>query len=679
MKNFVNVLAVALTCAVVAVSADLFRKIGISLYTEQYLAGLTAIAMPLLFLAVPAHGPRRRTSPPPWYDIVAAILSFAGMAYVTVRFPALSELVSARPWDGLIVAAMMVLLILEGLRRTVGSALLYTTIGFFVLAMFAGYLPGEFAGKSIPFGRLTYYVMWDSTATLGVPLKIVTTIVVVFVFFGHILFRSGGATFFTDVAMALMGRYRGGPAKIAILGSSLFGSISGNVVSNVLTVGVVTIPLMIRVGFRPVLAAAIEANASTGGQMMPPVMGAAAFVMAEFLQVPFSDVALAALIPAVLFYIALFVQVDLEAARRNIRPMERDQIPRLSTVLKQGWYFPIPFVVLIYALFWLHYEPEEAGLLAVVSALILAVVFPYKGHRMNLHDLYEMMRETGLSVLDLFMLGAASGIMIGALNYSGTGFTLSIVLLHLAGGSLIGLLVLSAIANIVLGLGLPTIACYIVLATLVAPTLVKMGIDPMAAHMFILYYGALSMISPPVAIAAFVAANLAGADHNKTGWLAMAFGWTLFVVPFLFVYSPTLLMKGPPYLIAIDFIAAVVGVWLVAAAVMGYSVRPLGVLDRLGYALIGILVFLPADALTGILDVLPFVSADTFHTGRWLNVGGACLAGVLFLYERFVRHDAVAQATPEVAPTAQPATVAVSGDHTEMLEKMGIHGTIEGA
>jgi len=665
MGTFVNILAAALTCTVIAVSADLFRDVGVSLYTEQYLAALLAIAMPTLFLAVPAHGPRKRTAPVPWYDILAAVASCLGMVYVAVRFPSYSELVSERPWDGLIVAALMILLILEGLRRTVGSALLYTTVGFFALALVAGHLPGEFAAKSIPLDRLTYYVLWDSTATLGAPLKIVTTVVVVYVFFGQILFRSGGATFFTDISMALMGRYRGGPAKIAILGSSLFGSISGNVVSNVLTVGVVTIPLMIRVGFRPHLAAAIEANASTGGQMMPPVMGVAAFVMAEFLQVPYYQVALAAILPAVLFYIALFVQVDLEAARRNILPLEADQIPRLRKVFKEGWYFPIPFAVLVYALFWLGYEPEMAGLLAAATALALAVIFPFRGHRLTPRDLYEMLRETGLSVLDLFMLGAASGIMIGALNYSGTGFTLSIMLVHLAGGSLLALLVLSAIANIVLGLGLPTIACYIVLATLVAPTLIQMGIDPMAAHMFILYYGCLSMISPPVAIAAFVAANLAGADHNRTGWTAMAFGWTLFVVPFLFVYSTTLLLKGPPHLIAIDFAVAVAGVWLVAAAMMGYARHPLGLFERLYYAAAGILLFLPDG---------------TLGAGRWPTVAGAAMGGLLFVWERFIRNPTGEANRAEAERAAEPAKpIAPSGDHTQMLERMGVRGTIEGA
>ncbi len=271
-----------------------------------------------------------------------------------------------------------------------------------------------------------------------------------------------------------------------------------------------------------------------------------------------------------------------------------------------------------------------AGLWAIASALVLAVLVPFKGHRLTFTDFYNMLRETGLSVLDLFMLGAASGIMIGALNYSGAGFTLSMVLIKLAAGSLFGLLVLSAIANIILGAGLPTVACYIVLATLVAPTLVQMGIDPMAAHMFILYYGCLSMISPPVAIASFVAANLAEADQHKTGWMSMAFGWTIFVIPFLFVYSGTLLMKGTPWMIAIDFVTAVAGVWFVAAAVMGYSVRHLGAMERLTHLAVGFALLLPVGAVA--------------H-GRWITIAGVVAAGVLLAWER-MRRRAVAAPAP---------------------------------
>jgi TRAP transporter 4TM/12TM fusion protein len=658
MSKLVNALAVTLTCAAIAVAADLFRKVGLSLYAEQYLAGLLALALPLLFLHVPADGGKRgREGAVPWYDIAAALVSCAGALYIFFRFPALSELVDTRPWDGLIVAGGMILLILEGLRRTTGTGLLYTTIFFFVLALVAGYLPGEFAAKSIPFDRLTYFSVWDSTAVLGITLKIVATVVVIFVLFGNALLKSGGAAFFTDISVALMGRYRGGPAKVAIIGSSLFGTISGNVVSNIITVGVVTIPLMIKVGFRRHLAAAIEANASTGGQIMPPVMGIAAFVMAEFLRVPYAEVALAAAIPAILFYVALFIQVDLEAARSHIRPMPPDQIPSIATVLRNGWHFPIPFAVLIYALFWGGEEAEGAGLLAIAVTLALALIFPFQGKRIGLRDLYEMLRDTGTSVIDLFMIGASAGIMIGALNYSGAGFTLSLVLIHLAGGSLIALLVLSAIANIILGAGLPTVGCYILLATLVAPSLIQMGIEPMAAHMFILYYGCLSVISPPVAVAAFVAANLAGADPNKTGWTAMAFGWTMFVIPFLFVFSGTLLLKGDPWMIVIDVVTAVAGVWLISAAVMGHSVRSLGLLDRAVYALVGICLLLPIGS---------------FAAARWLNVAGAIGAALLFVWERSHRR---AQSPTEAAPAPAGPDVAMPSDQRAALDRMGIRGS----
>jgi len=627
MRTFVHILAVTLSCAILAVVIDVPRKLGLSVYFEQYLAGLLALAMPLLFLHVPASkgdegGYRVRKGPVPWFDLLAALVSCVCALYVMVQFPQYSEMVSRRPWDGMLVAALMFLFILEGLRRTTGMALVYTTLFFFALALIGGSLPGEFAARSIPVDRLTYYVLWDSTASLGIALKIVATIVVVYTIFGHVLFKSGGSVFFTDISMALMGRYRGGPAKIAIVGSSLFGTISGNVVSNVLTVGVVTIPLMKRVGFKAHIAAAVEACASTGGQLMPPVMGVAAFIMAEFLQVPYWEVALAALIPALLFYAALFIQVDLEAARSDIKRLEPEEIPRLSRVLKDGWYFVIPFVVLIYALFWLNYEPENAGLAATVSALLLGIIIPFKGKRISLRDFYEMLRDSGLSVLDLFMLGAAAGIMIGTLNYSGIGFSLSLVLITAAAGSLILLLVLCAITNIILGLGLPTVGVYIVLATLVAPTMIKMGITPMAAHMFIMYYGCLSMITPPVAIASFVAANLAGANQNQTGWASMSFGWTIYVVPFLFVFSDTLLMKGEPLAILIDFVTALVGVWLISAAMMGYSINKLELAQRLVYGLAGICLLLPVNA---------------FEMARWFNVAGAGLVLTLFLHHRMTQ------------------------------------------
>jgi len=611
-------LAVALTCAILGVASDLFHRLGLSLYTEQYIALLLALAMPTLFLHVPAGGGRERTGPVPWYDIAAAITSFFCAGYVAVRFFALSEVVAQRPWDGLLVAAVLVVLFAEGLRRTTGLALMLVTAFFFCLALFGGALPGALAARSIPLDRLTYYVVWDSSASLGLPMKIVTTVVAIYVLFGQILFKSGGAAFFTDISIALMGRSRGGPAKIAILGSSLFGTISGSTVANVLTTGVVTIPLMKRAGFKPHMAGAIEAAASTGGQIMPPVMGVAAFLMAEFLQVPYASVALAAAIPAILFYVALFIQVDLESAKSGILPLDKAEIPRTRDVLRRGWHFPIPFAVLIYTLFWLGQKPEVAGMWAAASALALAILLP-TGERIGFKQIVVMLRDTGLAVLDLFMIGAAAGIIIGTLAYSGLGFTLTYVLLTLAGGSLIGLLVTAGLASIILGMGMPTVGVYILLATLIAPALIEMKIAPMAAHMFIMYYGCLSMITPPVAIGAFAAANLAQAPPMRTGYAAMRFGWTAFVIPFLFVFSGTLLMQGDPWIIVVDFAAAVIGVWLISAAMMGYSVRGLGHLARLYYGAAGFFLLLPVQA---------------FAHGRWINLAGALMAIALVLLER---------------------------------------------
>jgi TRAP transporter 4TM/12TM fusion protein len=632
MGRVVGILAVALTCGIVALAADLFRRVGLALYAEQYLAGLLAIALPLLFLHVPASGGRKgRAGPVPWYDAVAAVVSCGCAAYMAVRYPILSDMVSVQPWDGLVVAAVLCVLLLEGLRRTTGLALVVVVAAFFGLALVAGALPGELAARSIPAGRLTYFAIWDSSAALGLPMKIVAAVVAIYVLFGQVLFKSGGSTFFTDISMALMGRYRGGPAKIAIMGSSLFGTISGSTVSNVLTVGVVTIPLMKQSGYRPHVAGAIEAAASTGGQLMPPVMGIAAFLMAEFLQVPYARVALAALIPALLFYIALFIQVDLEAARRGIERLPDDRIPRVAAVMKAGWHFTIPFVVLVYALFGLNYEPETAGLAATVAGLALGIALPFQGRRIGWRDLLEMLRQSAFSVLELFMIGAAAGVIIGTLTYSGLGFSLTLVLLKLSGGNLLGLLVVAGIASIILGMGMPTVGVYILLATLIAPALVKMGIAPMAAHMFILYYGCLSMITPPVAIGAFAAANLAGADPMRTGFTAMALGWTVFVVPFLFVFSGTLLLSGDPWLIALDSLTAVAGVWLISAATMGYSNHALGMPARAYYAVAGFFLLLPAEAFAG---------------ARWCNLAGALGAIALFFWERRSRSAR--------APLAQP-------------------------
>ncbi len=598
MNGFIAVLAVVLTLGSIAWAADLFRMAGLLLYTEQFLSGILAIAVPLVFLSVRARK-GDADGPIPWYDYLASILGFVCASYMAVRYPQLAELVSDAPIDGLIPGIVMVALLIEGLRRTVGHVLTVLVIAFVFLGLFGHLLPGKLAGKEMLTRDLFYYLAWDPTSILGIPMKIVTSIVIAFVFFGQVLTKSGGSAFFTEISMVLVGRYRGGQAKIAVTGSGFFGSISGSVVSNVVTTGVITIPLMRSAGYRGVQAGAIEAVASTGGQLMPPIMGAAAFLMAEFLEVPYKEVVVAALIPAVLYYVALFILADLEAARTDIQPLKDEEIPRLWDVVKTGWYFPLPFAALIVALFNFNYSPEMSALIATGVIVATSAIFGYKGKRLTLGDLLDAVRATGHAVLDIIMIAAAAGIVIGTLNVTGVGFGMSLLLVELGGTNLFLLLLISAVVCIILGMGMPTVAVYLMLATLVAPALIEVGINPMAAHLFILYFGMMSMITPPVAIAAFAAATLTGEDAMKTGFAAMRFGWFAYLVPFLFVLSPSLLMEGGAFEVIATAVTAAGGVWLVSIAIMGYFVRELGLLWRVLFGLAGLALLIPGSGFEG--------------------------------------------------------------------------------
>jgi TRAP transporter 4TM/12TM fusion protein len=589
----VSILSVAMVAASVAWAADLYRPIGLVLFMEQFVAGILAGALLLVFFAVPAR--RGATSRrPPWYDVLAGIVGFCAAAYVAVRYPALGELMFARPLDGLTAGAIVLILSLEGLRRTVGTILLVVALLFIAYGLFGHFLPGILSGRPVALDRLAYYLAYDSNGILGTPIIVASTIVIAFVLFGYLLSATGGSGFFTDLSLALMGRYRGGSAKIAITASGFFGSISGSAVSNVVSTGVVTIPMMRKAGYPPYQAAAIEAVASTGGQLMPPVMGAAAFLMAEFLQVPYAEIVTAALLPAVLYYLALFIVADLEAAKAGISRVDEALIPRMARVLRDGWHFLLPFAVLIWALFSANERPETAALYASGTLICGSLVFGYRGRRPSLFDFLDAVRKTGLAVLDIIMIGVAAGIVIGVLAISGLGFGLTLALVQIAGNSMILLLVLSAIVCIVLGMGMPTVGVYVLLAALVAPALVEVGFEPMAAHLFVMYFGMMSMITPPVAIAAFAAASLARADAMRTGFEAVRFGWIAYVIPFLFVFSPTLIMIGDGSAITFAAVTAVGGVWFNSVAVVGYFLRPMKPVERIAFCVAGLLMLIPA-------------------------------------------------------------------------------------
>jgi TRAP transporter 4TM/12TM fusion protein len=527
---------------------------------------------------------------------VAAIAGFVTLVHVAIAYERLLIDVSTRTPETLAIGLVVVVLVMEGLRRTAGMTLFLVVLAFIAYALVADLVPGELEGRPVGPEELLNYLALDTNAVLGIPMKVGSTIVMMFILMGQLLFAAGGGEFFTDLAMSTMGRRRGGAAKIAVLASALFGSISGTAVSNVASTGVITIPMMRRSGYSAVNAGAIEAVASTGGQVMPPIMGAAAFLIAEFLEIDYIDVIIAAALPAVLYYFAVFIQVDLVAARERIAVVDQNIIG-LRAVFKRGWHFAIPFAVLFYALFEILMEAEVAALYASAAIAAIGLFRGYGGMRLKLRDLALCLSKSGMIMLELFMILAGAGFVIGVLNITGLGPALALAIVNLSGSNLAVLLVVAALICILLGMGMPTVGVYILLATMVAPAIVQAGVPELAAHMFILYFGMMSMITPPIAMAAFAAATIAKSPPIATGWASMRFGWVAYIVPFLFVMSPPLLMRGTIWEILVAVVLSAIGVYIVSVAVVGYFVRVLKPPMRLALAVAGVAALIPHAAI----------------------------------------------------------------------------------
>ena len=484
-------------------------RLGYAVLTQQYMAFQLGLALTIAFLQFGFRGGDKER--PGWIDGAVALIAFGVLMYAAWDFVWLLREQAYRPWQITLIGTVVVIAVMEGVRRRAGWMLFSIVGAFLVYALFADKVPGRLIGKELSPERLVQYVGFDPNAVFSTPLAVGTIIVLLFVFFGKLLFAAGGGAFFTDLAMAATGRSRGGSAKISVVGSALFGSISGSAVSNVVTTGVVTIPLMQRGGYTKRDAGAIEAVASTGGQLTPPIMGAAAFLMAEFLDISYFTVAAAALLPAILYYLSVFTQVDLIAGRDEIAPTDSDGLT-VRQVLKEGWHFALPFGILLVALFYWRMDPADSALLSAVAIVIVSFLRSYRGQRLTFATLGRTFVETGTGMVDLILVVAAAGFVIGILNITGLGFALTLVLVDAVGGNVILLLGISAVICIILGMGMPTSGVYVLLAALVAPSLVEAGIQPIAAHLFILYFGMMSMITPPVALAAFAAATITKDD-----------------------------------------------------------------------------------------------------------------------------------------------------------------------
>ncbi|KAB7619514.1 TRAP transporter permease [Alkalilimnicola sp. S0819] len=606
------------------------RWFGLSLYTEQYLAAVLAVALPIPLLEIGFSGRPRQGRGAPFYDWIAAVAVMLAAGYTAVHYDRLILAVYDIQTDALLVSVICVLGLLEAVRRVAGNFLMGLLAVFVLLGLFGHHLPAGFQGREVPLGELFVYLGTDANAVLGTALVVSATVVVAFLLIGELLFRSGGANFFTDIAMSLMGRYRGGPAKIAITASGLFGSVSGSAVSNVASTGVVTIPLMRKTGYAPKDAAAVEAVASTGGQLMPPVMGAVAFLMAEFLQIPYSQVVLAALVPAMLYYISLFIMVDLYAVKHRIAALEESEIPNRRQVLRRGGVYVLPFVVLIVALFGYAINEVDAALMAAVCVLVLGVVFGYGADRLNLRNTLGVLAATGRTVTTVIVVAAGAGIVIGVLNMTGLGFTLTDMLARVGEGNLALLLGIVAVLAVILGMGMPTVGVYVLLATLLAPSLVAVGVEPIAAHLFILYYGMLCMITPPVALAAFTAASISGTAPMSTAVRSAVFGWVAYLIPFLFVLSPSLLLQGGSWLDnAATLLTAIAGLWAACGAIAGYLLLPLTLPRRLLWGAAGLLLLIPQDATT---------------LGWWPGLVGLLLGALLLVSDLLRRRARLAAA-----------------------------------
>lgn len=532
-----------------------------------------ALSLLLIFMTIDRHGVR--TDTPRWYDLVlgltvflAALYPSFNLNYITQRFLYVDPLM---PMD-IVVGITLVVLVLEGTRRVLGPMLPITAMVFMAYGlMFTSTLPSV----------LLEQLFMTPEGIFGIPIAVSATYMVLFILFGSLVEKMGVGQLFMDFAVAITGRQAGGPAKVACVTSGLFGSVSGSAVANVMTTGTFSIPLMKRMGFKPAFAGAVEAVASTGGQIMPPVMGAAAFVMAEYLGVGYLTVAKYALVPALLFYVALFAAVHFEAKRKGIGSVPKEEQIPLKEVLSERGHLFLPLIVIVGVLM-VGYSAPYAALCGTLSVVPVAALRKTTRHYVTIDNILHALEDGARNVLTIAAACACAGIVVGVIDITGLGLTFSNYVIEAAQDRLIIALILSMVAGIILGMGMPTTPAYIVQVALLVPALVKLGVQVEAAHLFVFYFAILSAITPPVAMAVYAANTLSQAKIVEASLIAIKLGATGFIVPFMFVYEPAILLQGDFLTVTIVILQATIGVILLAASLQRYFFGPLNALLSLG-------------------------------------------------------------------------------------------------
>ncbi|MDX1485082.1 MAG: TRAP transporter fused permease subunit [Alphaproteobacteria bacterium] len=585
------------------VVAQLPTWFGIFLPTQVHKAVSISAAMLMVFLLLPARAERHgedteaqaRFRRVPWFDYSLLASGLVGAGFVIFFHESILDYGEYGFLDtkGIILAAMIAVPVLEAARRTTGWVLPIIILFFVLITIYQQYLPGLLYGRGYSLSRLLYSTYVGDAGIFGLPLGIAANIVIVFLIFGALMEKAGASRWFMELALALTGWSRGGPAKAAVVASAMFGSISGSPSGNSATTGVFTIPMMKKIGYSPAFAAAVEAVASTGGMILPPVMGAIAFIMAEWIETTYASIVIAAAVPAALYFLIVFVSVHLQAHRDGIRALDRADLPRLGPVFLRGWYYLIPLAALIYFLIVKSYPPGMAGIYTSAVVVLTSFISRDRSNWLTPMRILESFQDGVARWVAIAAITAAVGIMIGALELSGVGIKISRFIVDMAGGDLLLTLFFVGVVSLFVGMGLDATPAYITLATLMAPALVRLGVPDMAAHLFVIYWGLASFFTPPTCIAVFVTSGIAQSRVWPTGWEAMRLGIAAFLIPFAFVLNGGLLLRGGFGDIFWAVLTAVVGAVLLACSVRGYGLGPLGPVRRLMAAAGGLLMIGP--------------------------------------------------------------------------------------
>ena len=559
----------------------------------------------LIFLLYPARKSWSRTSMNP-LDLLLGALGVGSCAYLYLNFHQLVLRAGMNTETDIYVAIVGVILVFEAARRVVGWPMIIVALCFIMYAFFGPYMPNLIAHRGVDVDELISHLWYTTEGVFGTPMGVSSTFIYLFILFGSYLETTGLGKLFIDLANAIAGWAAGGPAKVAVLSSGLMGTVSGSSVGNVAGTGAFTIPMMKKLGYRPQFAGAVEAAASTGGQLMPPVMGAAAFLMAEFVGVAYIDVVKAAVIPAFLYYIGVWLGVHYEAKKFGLKGTPREELPKFTPLFTEKGHLMIPLIVIVYLLVS-GYTPMRAALAAIFLSIICACL--RASTRIGVKEIVDGLINGSKGVLGVLIACATAGIIIGVVTKTGVGLKVATALLELSGGMIIPAMFFTMITSLLLGMGVPTTANYVITSTIAAPALVQMNVPVLAAHMFAFYFGIVADVTPPVALAAYAGAGIAGANPLKTGCIAAKLAIAAFIVPYIFVLAPELLMINASIpMIAYSGLTAVIGMWGVAISMIGFCQAHLNLVQRLLFFVGGLCMIIPGT-ITDIAGVAILAAA----------------------------------------------------------------------